>query len=138
VSEAEHWEWAEVVEPSDYGRARREAWLADQQAKAKTMMDMLSGGAQDQHRADHDAVTSGQHGIFGMADSPYELGAAVAARAATVGGEWGHAQAIERHGAPTHHLEGPALPQADRRPRGQTGPDPDARSPVMRWQRGEQ
>jgi hypothetical protein len=122
------------VPVSQYGAARKAAWLAGLRANA----DAMEAAAVEAHRADHDVITAGQHGIFGAADSPYELGAAVAARAATVGGEWGHAQAIERHGAPTHHLEGPALPQADRRPRGQTGPDPDAMSPVMRWQRGEQ
>jgi hypothetical protein len=120
--------------PELEGQRRAEALRAHLEASAAGSTDV----SMQSHKPVSDRLRAGQHGIFGAADSPYEQGAAVAARAATVGGEWGHARAIERHGAPTHHLEGPALPQADRRPRGQTGPDPDAMSPTMRWLRGEQ
>lgn len=98
------------VPVSEYGGQRREAWLADLRAKA----DMASAAAMQAHQADHDVITAGQTGLFG-ALSPEELGAAVAARPATVGDAWGQGLPLERNGGKFDNSIGPAPARRDLR-----------------------
>jgi len=125
-------EFVEPVPASEYGRQRRAEWLAGLQANA----DMASAAEMQAHQQDHNTVTAGQAGIFGQT-SPQQMAATVAARAATVGTGTDAGRPLERHPVYTHHLEGPCPPQADRRRAGQTGPDPDALSPTLRYLRGQ-
>jgi hypothetical protein len=136
MSESNAGEWAEPVEPSEYGQQRRAAWLAEGRARAQTMMDMLSGGGQQDHQAAHDHITRSKHGIFG-AMTPQELGQAAADRQASVGGEWGHARPLERNG----HLADSIGPAPHRVYRSQVNEYPGYQQsddrPILRHLRGE-
>jgi hypothetical protein len=67
--------------PELEGQRRAEALRAHLEASAAGSNDV----SMQLHKPVSDRLRAGQHGIFGLADSPYELGAAAAARAATVG-----------------------------------------------------
>jgi hypothetical protein len=133
MSEAEHWDWAEVGEPTDYGTQRRANWLADQSAKAETFMDMLDGRGQADHQADHDHLTRSTHGIFG-ASSGQSLAQTNAERQATVGTEWGDGRPLERNG----HLAYSIAPAPARVYQSQLdNPGQLGESPLKRYMRGE-
>jgi hypothetical protein len=81
------------VPVSQYGRARREAWLAQLAANA----DMMTQAAMQAHEQDHLAVTAGQAGLYGHL-SGQERAASVAARPVTVGTDWGDGRQVQRNG----------------------------------------
>ena len=117
----------------DYGRWRNARWLAGMQARADDMTQaaMQAYGQSDDRRVPQE----GQAGMYGQM-TPYDRGAANAARAATTGSEWGQTRALERNGgAFTHHLSGPAPARVSLV--GQDAPPGYQRdeNPLVRWSR---
>ena len=103
-------EFHEDAPVSQYGAQRRQAWLAGLQANH----DMAERAALEAHGQsdDHRVVQAGQAGLFGHM-TPEDRGAAVAAQAPTVGGDW-YARPLERNGGTfTHTPEGPAPARVD-------------------------
>jgi hypothetical protein len=125
---------------TEYGRWRLEQARAQQRANAQVMMDMLNGGGQDAHRADHDQITRSTHGLFGPM-TPEERGQANAERQATVGGEWGQGRPLERNGGAFDWSAVSDSPAPGRVYRSQINDRPGLQrgeSPLVRWQRGQQ
>jgi hypothetical protein len=85
-------DFEQQVPVSQYGRARREAWLAGLQVNA----DAMTAAAMEAHRADHLAVTAGQTGLFGNM-TPQQQAANVVARR-RVGDDWGAGRDLEMLG----------------------------------------
>ena len=75
----------EFPDPALEGQRRREALDAKHQALA----DNMTAASMARHRQVHDAVTAGQHGIFGPGDSPQQLAAEVAERQVRIGQDFG-------------------------------------------------
>jgi hypothetical protein len=103
-------DFAHEAPVSQYGAQRRAAWLARLQGNH----DMARRAALAAHgqTEDHRVVQAGQAGLFGHM-TPEDMGATVAARAATVGGDW-YARPLERNGGTfTHATEGPAPARVD-------------------------
>src|SRR5690349_21442546 len=100
------------VDPTDYGRQRREAWLVGMQARADDMMAMLSGAGHAGHQAAHDHITRSTHGVLG-AQTPYQRGQDVSEIQATVGGDWGQARPIQRLGGTLDTNDGPRPHRVD-------------------------
>ena len=98
---------------SQYGAQRKEAWLAGLRANADMAEQAeMAAYAQSEERR---VTQAGQVGIFGHG-TPYDRGAAVAARPATVGGEWGPGRPLERLGGTLDHAnDAPAPARADMR-----------------------
>jgi hypothetical protein len=119
------------VPVTGYGAQRRAAWLAGMQANA----DAMSAAEMDAYGRQRGHVDAVHGGMFGMTGQ--QMAADVSRRQATVGGDYGAGRPIARHEAYTHHLHGPCPPAADRRPIGQTGPDPDVLSSTLRYVLGE-
>jgi hypothetical protein len=127
------------ADPAQFGPWLAQKTRAEQQASAKAMNDMFSGGGQDAHRATSAQLRAGQHGIFGAADSPQEQAAAVAGRQAIVGSDYG-GRPLEKLGGMFSHSEvgcAPAPARVDLRyvnsPGGQ---QPTGESAWEAWKRG--
>ena len=98
---------------SDYGRWRNARWLAGLQASA----DMAQEAAvQAYGQSEARRVTqAGQAGLFGHM-TPEDRGAALQARQATVGSEYGRGRPLERLGGTFDHAnDGPAPARVDMR-----------------------
>jgi hypothetical protein len=129
MTNADGWDWAEVVEVTDYGRARREAWLAGLQARA----DDMTQASMEAHRPDHDRITAWQNGLF--PGSPQQHAAEVADRQVTIGTDWGDGRVIERNG----HLSWSIGPAPARVYQSQLdNPGQLGESPLKRYMRGGQ
>jgi hypothetical protein len=132
----EHFEWAEVIEPTEYGAKRRADWLAERQARADDFMAMLNGTGQQDHQAAHDHLTRSKHGIFG-ASTGQSLAQANAEQQATIGTEWGDGRVLERNG----HLSWSIAPAPRRVWASQINDRPgiqQGESPLLRYMRGGQ
>jgi hypothetical protein len=129
------------VPVTEYGAWRREQARAQQRANAELFMEMLNGGGQDQHRADHDRVTRSTHGLFG-AMTPEDHGQANAERQAVLGSDFGQGRPLERNGGMfdwSAFSDSPAparvyASQINDRP----GLQGDGVSPVVRYLQGRQ
>lgn len=123
---------------SGYGRNRREAWLAGLQANS----DMATAAAMQAHRADHDVVTAGQHGIFGAADTPQQLAADVAARPVRIGQDYGGGgRLVEPQGGTfnwSDFSDSPAPAMVDRRYIDRPGQRATGKSPLARYMEGNE
>jgi hypothetical protein len=123
------------VSVSDYGRRRREAWLQHHR-ESSAMAERAALEAHGQ-TADHRVVQAGQAGLYGHM-TPEEKGAAVAARAATVGTAWGPGRPLERHGGRFDHVAtAPAPARVDLRNVDRQGQEPGV-SPLLAHMRGQQ
>ena len=78
-------DFEQATDVSQYGAQRRANWLAGLQANA----DAMTQAAMARHQQHHDAVTAGQHGIFGPGDSPEQMAAEVAERPVRIGQDFG-------------------------------------------------
>ena len=130
-------DFEQPVPVSQYGAQRRAAWLAHHQVNA----DMATEAAMQAHARgeDHRVVQAGQQGLFGHL-SPYDRGAAVQARAATVGQDWGNGRPLEARGgtfSPADYASSPAPARVDLRNVDQQGPATGV-SPVVAHMRGWQ
>jgi hypothetical protein len=124
----------EEVPVSEYGRWKREQFLARGQLHAE-MADRAALEAHGQSE-DHHRVQAGQGGMY-QHMTPQERGAAVAARQATVGSEYG-GRPLERLGGTFDHAnDGPVPGRADLRFVNQPGGPPaaDAVSPTVAYMR---
>ena len=131
-------DFEQPVSVSDYGKQRKEDWLAHHQANA----DMAKRAAVEAHGQsdDHRVVQAGQGGLFGHM-TPQQLGQAAAERTATVGAEWGQERVIERNGHLAQSI-GPAparvdLTRVDDHPGFMQGQEPGV-SPLLAYLRGRQ
>jgi hypothetical protein len=88
------------VRVSQYGRQRRAEWLARLQANAEAM----TAAAMEAHRADHNAVTEGQLGLYGRV-TPEQQAAIVAARR-RVGDDWGAGRDLQALGGTNWEAHG--------------------------------
>jgi hypothetical protein len=108
-------DFEQTADVSQYGAQLRANWLAGLQAHAD-MAEQAALAAHGQSEA-RQQVQVGQAGLFGHM-TPEDRGAAVAARTATVGGEWGRARPLERLGGvldPADYGCAPAPARADMR-----------------------
>jgi hypothetical protein len=126
-------DFEQPVAASDHGKHRREQWMASLRANS----EMMSQAAMEAHQEDHYAVNAGQVGLFGHM-SPEDKGAAVAARAATVGADYG-GRPLERHGGLyDHHNEAPVPARVDLRHINTPGRQPTTVSPLWAYMQGRQ
>jgi hypothetical protein len=117
------------VPVSQYGRARREAWLAGIQVNS----DNMTQAAMEAHRADHDVITRTTHGLYG-ALSPQERAVSVAGRQATVSTDYGDGRPLQRNGGLYGNNIGPAPARVYR----QDLTAQPGESPLARWLRERQ
>ncbi len=123
------------VAPSDYGRHRREQWMASLRANS----EMMSQAAMAAHQPDHNEITRSTHGIFGALTGE-QLAANVAARQAVVGSAY-DARPLQRQGGlydPADYLCGPVPPQRDLRQVSTPGGQPTTVSPLWAHMQGRQ
>ena len=121
------------VPVSDYGKQRKEDWLAHLRAS-----DAMAASAAMQAHAqseDHRVVQAGQAGLFGHM-SAQDMGAAVAARPARVGDAWGQGRELERNGGLYDNNLGPAPARRDLRHVGQM--QAPTVSPLLEFMRGRE
>jgi hypothetical protein len=116
------------VPASDYGRARREAWLVHLRQQDALSRDL------EGHRAVSDVLRAGQQGILGHL-SGQEQAASVAARPVTLGTDWGDGRALERLGGTTESIA-PAPARVDLRHVNAPNQRPTGESPLARYMRG--
>jgi hypothetical protein len=120
------------VPVSAYGAARKAAWLAHH-AENSAMADRAALAAHGQSE-DHRVVQAGQGGLYGHL-SPQDMGAAVAARPARVGDDWGGRE-LERNGGLYDNNVGPAPGRRDLRYVDQV--QPPTVSPLLEFMQGRQ
>lgn len=128
------------VPVSAYGAQRRAAWLAHHQANADMAKsaELAAYGASEDRRV----TQAGQAGLYDHM-TPQEKGAAVAARQARVGDDWGQGRDLRALGGtvdPGSYLCSPVPPQRDMRFVNQPGgaPAADAESSLARFMRERQ
>lgn len=105
-------EFHEETPVSQYGAARKAAWLAGLRANANAMTE----ASMKWHQADHDIVTQGQLGLYGSV-TPQQQAAMVAAQR-RVGDDWGQGRELQSAGGtmdPADYGCSPAPARADLR-----------------------
>ena len=124
-------DFEQEVPVSAYGAARAAAWHQHlvESMEASTEASMAS------HRADSAILRAAHQGLYGHA-TPQEMGAAVQARAATVGDAYGQGRPLERQGGTFDHAaESPAPARVDLRFVDRQGQAPGV-SPLLAHMRG--
>lgn len=115
-------------DPALEGQRRATAWRAHLEASQAAS----SAAEVEAHRASSEGLRAAHQGLYGHM-TPEELGAAVQARAATVGTAWGHGRPLERNGGTFDHAATAPAParvdlrHADMPPGHQVGESPLAR-----------
>lgn len=125
----------EQYDPAMEDQRRKTALRAHLEASAATS----TAASMAAYQQVHDTVTSRQHGIFGSGDSPQEQAAAVAARRARTGDDWGNGRELQAQGGVQEwesYGSGPAPARVDLSRIDQQGREPGV-SPTMAWKRGQ-
>jgi len=126
-------DFEQPVAASEYGRQRREAWLAGLRANS----EMMSQAAMAAHQPDHNEITRSTHGIFGSATGQ-QMAASTRARPARVGEDYGGRDLVPLGGTvdPAAYLCAPAPPQRDLRQVHAPGGHQPGHSPLWAYMNG--